>query len=129
MLAFDGNTAPYLQYACARIRSIFRRSGIPAAALAKTVVIGHPEERALALELVRFGEALSAVTHEAVPHLMCGYLYGLAGLYMRFYESCPVLREDVPPAVRDSRLTLCDVTVRTIETGLTLLGIETPERM
>jgi arginyl-tRNA synthetase len=129
MLAFDGNTAPYLQYACARIRSIFRRSGIAAAALEAPIVVAEPEERALALRLSQFGEALSVVTAEGTPHVLCTYLYDLAGIYMRFYENCPVLREDVAPAVRDSRLRLCDLTARTLETGLELLGIETPERM
>jgi arginyl-tRNA synthetase len=129
MLAFDGNTAPYLQYACARIRSIFRRSGILPAKLDTPIVIGHPDERALALKLAQFDETLAAVAADAVPHLLCGYLYDLAGLFMRFYENCPVLREDVAAATRDSRLRLSDLTVRTLETGLRLLGIETPERM
>ena len=129
MLAFDGNTAPYLQYACARIRSIFRKSGIAPATLDAPIVIGHPDERALALKLLQLDETLADVAAEGVPHLICTYLYDLAGLYMRFYENCPVLRDDVPVATRSSRLRLCDLTVRTLETGLTLLGIETPERM
>jgi len=129
MLAFDGNTAPYLQYACARIRSIFRKSGIAPATLGEPIVIGHPDERALALKLLQLDETLADVAGEGEPHLICTYLYDLAGLYMRFYENCPVLRDDVPAATRASRLRLCDLTVRTLETGLTLLGIETPERM
>jgi arginyl-tRNA synthetase len=129
MLSFDGNTAPYLQYACTRIRSIFRRSGIAPAALDAPISVPHPDERALGLRLIQLDETLAAVTAEAVPHLLCAYLYDVAGLYMRFYENCPVLRDDVPAATRDSRLRLCDLTARTLETGLTLLGIETPERM
>ena len=69
------------------------------------------------------------MAEEGEPHLICTFLYDLAGLYMRFYENCPVLREDVPEATRSSRLRLCDLTARTLETGLGLLGIETPERM
>ncbi|MBP9035890.1 MAG: arginine--tRNA ligase, partial [Pseudomonadales bacterium] len=129
MLSFEGNTAPYLQYACTRVRSIFRKAGIDAAALAGPIGVEAPEERALALRLAQFSEALSSVTHDAAPHLLCAYLYDLAGLFMRFYENCPILRDDVPPAVRASRLRLADVVARTLGTGLELLGIETPERM
>jgi arginyl-tRNA synthetase len=129
MLAFDGNTAPYLQYACARVRSIFRRSGIAPATLDAPIVIGHPDERAQALRLLQLEETLADVAGEGEPHLICTYLYDLAGLYMRFYENCPVLRDDVPAPTRSSRLRLCDLTARTLETGLGLLGIETPERM
>ena len=129
MLALDGNTAPYLQYACARIRSIFRRGGIAPATLEAPVVIGHADERSLALKLMQLDETLTDVAQDGEPHLICTYLYDLAGLYMRFYENCPVLRDDVPAATRASRLRLCDLTARTLETGLTLLGIETPERM
>jgi len=129
MLSFEGDTAPYLQYACARIRSIFRKSGTDVAALTAPIRIAAPEERALAVRLVQFGEALTAVTTNAEPHQLCTYLYELAGLYMRFYESCPILRSDIGDEVRASRLRLCDLTARTLEQGLELLGIETPERM
>jgi arginyl-tRNA synthetase len=140
MLSFEGDTAPYLQYACTRIRSIFRRSGASGSGAGNSVgggvsgltgriVIGHSAERALALKLIQFPEALAAVTEDAAPHTLCTYLYDLAGLYMRFYENCPVLRDDVEPALRASRLKLCALTARTLETGLALLGIETPERM
>ena len=129
MLSFEGNTAPYLQYACTRVRSIFRKAGIDTAALTGPIGIDAPEERALALRLAQFSEALGSVTHDAAPHLLCAYLYDLAGLFMRFYENCPILRDDVPPAVRASRLRLADVVARTLATGLELLGIETPERM
>jgi arginyl-tRNA synthetase len=129
MLSFEGNTAPYLQYACTRVRSIFRRAGVEAASLQGALHISAPEERALALRLAQFGEALSTVTHEATPHQLCVYLYELAGLFMRFYENCPILRDDVAPELRASRLRLADLTERTLAKGLDLLGIETPERM
>lgn len=129
MLSFEGNTAPYLQYACTRVRSIFRRAGIDPRTLDAPLRIGATEERALALRLLQFGESLRAVTHDAAPHLLCLYLYELAGLFMRFYESCPILREDVDAATRASRLRLADLTARTLATGLDLLGIETPDRM
>jgi len=129
MLGFEGNTAPYLQYACTRVRSIFRRAGADPARLDAPIRVEAPEERALALKIAQFGEALRAVTHDAAPHLLCAYLYDLAGLFMRFYENCPVLREDVPEGVRASRLRLAAAVLRTLATGLDLLGIETPDRM
>jgi len=129
MLSFEGNTAPYLQYACTRVRSIFRRAGVNAATLDGSLCITTPEERALALRLAQFSEALAAVTHEAAPHQLCSYLYELAGLFMRFYENCPILRDDIAPGLRASRLRLADLTERTLATGLDLLGIETPDRM
>ena len=129
MLSFDGNTAPYLQYACTRVRSVFRKAGIDPRSVAAAVRITAPEERALALRLLQFAEALHAVTHDAAPHLLCAYLYELAGLFMRFYEGCPILRDDIDDATRASRLRLADMTARTLTTGLDLLGIETPERM
>ncbi len=129
MLSFDGNTAPYLQYACTRVNSIFRKAGIEPHTLDGAVRIGTPEERALALRLAQFAEALHAVTHDAAPHLLCAYLYELAGLFMRFYESCPILREDIDQHTRASRLRLAGLSARTLATGLGLLGIETPDRM
>lgn len=129
MLSFDGNTAPYLQYACTRVNSIFRKAGIDPATLDTAVHITAPEERALALQLLRFGEALHAVTADATPHVLCAYLYELAGQFMRFYESCPILRDEVEADTRASRLRLAAVSARTLATGLELLGIETPERM
>ena len=129
MLSFEGNTAPYLQYACTRVGSILRKAGVDPATLPGPIHIGSPEERALALKLVQFSEALECVTRDAAPHLLCAYLYDLAGLYMRFYENCPVLREDISAEQRTSRLRLCDLVARTIRQGLELLGIETPQRM
>jgi len=128
MLSLEGNTAPYMQYAYARIRSIFRklsddsRDGRPAG-----IAITEPAERTLALRLARFPEAVETVAAECLPHLMCNYLYDLAGAFMGFYESCPVLKAD--RATRASRLALCDLTARTVKTGLGLLGIETVEQM
>jgi arginyl-tRNA synthetase len=131
MLAFEGNTAPYLQYAHARIRSIFRRAGDEATAAARGVVptLGTPEERALALALVGFAPAIRESVERLAPHRLCNELFDLAQTFTAFYDACPVLRSDVPPELRASRLALCDVTARTLAQGLELLGIETPERM
>jgi len=130
MLAFEGNTAPYLQYAHARIRSIFRRGDAADTSAAATaeIVLGEPAERALALELLAFGGAVASVADSLQPHRLCTYLYTLASKFTQFYESCPVLKsEDV--AVRRSRLALADLTARTLAKGLELLGIEAPEQM
>ncbi len=131
MLSLDGFTAPYLQYAHARIRSIFRRAGDEATAAARGVVptLGTPEERALALALVGFAPAIRESVERLAPHRLCNELFDLAQTFTAFYDACPVLRSDVPPELRASRLALCDVTARTLAQGLELLGIETPERM
>jgi len=129
MLSFEGNTAPYLQYAYTRVRSIFRKAQIDPSSLSAPILAASPDERALGLKLLQFSEALESVTRDAAPHLLCAYLYDLAGLYMRFYENCPVLHEDIAPGLRESRLRLCDLVARTLSTGLGLLGIETMERM
>ncbi len=126
MLAMEGNTAPYLQYAYARIRSIFRKAGLDAAP-ASAVVLREPAERALALRLLALEGVVDAVGRTLEPHRLCGYLYDVATAFSAFYEACPVLQADGP--VRDSRLVLCDFTARTLATGLRLLGIETVERM
>ena len=125
MLALDGNTAPYLQYAYARIRSIFRKSGLTAAAGAITLT--HPAERALGLKLLHFAETIEIVSAECLPNLLCSYLYDLAGAFTTFYENCPVLQSDEP--VRASRLALCEAAANTLRTGLGLLGIQTLEQM
>jgi arginyl-tRNA synthetase len=128
MLALQGNTAPYLQYAYTRIRSIFRKS--------ETSNIQHPtsnielgtaEEIALAKQLLNFGLTLEAVAEEYRPNFLCNYLFELAGRFTAFYENCPVLKAD--PAVRDSRLALCDLTAQVLKKGLETLGIETVEQM
>ncbi|MEV1286108.1 arginine--tRNA ligase [Micromonospora sp. NPDC049679] len=126
MLALEGNTAPYLQYAHARIRSIFRRAGIAAPADA-TIAIAAPAEHALAIELLAFGAVISTVAETLEFHRLAGYLYTLATTFSTFYEQCPVLRADGP--VRDSRLALCDLTARVLHQGLHLLGLTTPDRM
>jgi arginyl-tRNA synthetase len=128
MLAFDGNTGPYLQYAVTRIRSIFRRAGLdPDGLSGATVAIGEPAERALALKLLGLGEAVAAVDATLEPHRLCTYLYELATAFTDFYESCPVLAASEP--TRRWRLALCALTDRTLTLGLHLLGIEVPERM
>jgi arginyl-tRNA synthetase len=126
MLSMDGNTAPYLQYAYARIRSIFRKSGgePPAGA---AIVLPTPFEQALAKHILRLGEIVDLVLRELKPHHLCTYLYDLATRFSAFYENCPVLDSAEP--LRSSRLTLCDLTGRTLALGLDLLGIEHPEQM
>jgi arginyl-tRNA synthetase len=126
MLAMDGNTAPYLQYAYARIRSIFRKAGVDSAPAA-AVALAAPQERSLALALLGFEGVVDAVARTLEPHRLCTYLYEVATTFSTFYEACPVLQADA--ATRDGRLILCDVTARTLATGLDLLGIETIDRM
>jgi arginyl-tRNA synthetase len=128
MLALQGNTGPYLQYAVARIRSIFRKAELAAADATGPIVVAEPAERALALQLLGFGGALDALLGEVTPHKLCAYIYALADAYTTFYENCPVLKAP-DEKIRASRLALCAVTMRTLETGLTLLGVPTPERM
>lgn len=128
MLAFDGNTAPYLQYAHARIRSIFRRADIDTDTLNPgSVRIVEPAERALALRLLAHPSVIADAVASNAPHRLCTHLFDLAQDFTAFYEHCPVLRAD--DATRASRLVLCDVTARTIAHGLDLLGIAAPERM
>lgn len=127
MLSFDGNTAPYLQYARARICSIFRRAGVVPAKDVDTVLIAEPAERALALELLGFGNLVTEIAETLEFHKLANYLYGLATAFTNFYEKCPVLRADGD--VRQSRLVLCDLTARTLELGLGLLGIDSPDQM
>jgi len=128
MLAFEGDTGPYLAYAHARIRSIFRRLDREGPDPAAAVTLDTPQERALALELLRFQEALDAMLEWFAPHRLCNYLFGIAQTFTAFYEACPVLRAE-DARTRESRLVLCDVTARTLEVGLSLLGIGAPDRM
>jgi arginyl-tRNA synthetase len=133
MLSLKGNTAPYMMYAYARIRSIYRKA---AERLGRTdpydpdvaLRLDHATERALALRLLRFPEALRSVQQELTPHVLCTYVYDLAGDFMRFYDACPVLQAP-DDATRLSRLRLCDLAARTLRTALGLLGIEVIERM
>jgi arginyl-tRNA synthetase len=130
MLALQGNTAPYLLYAYARIRSIFRKSeaGPSSAARHPSLVLAAPEELVLAKHLLNFGITLEAVVEEYRPNYLCNYLFELAGKFTSFYENCPVLEAD-DAATRDSRLALCDLTARVLKQGLETLGIETVEQM
>lgn len=126
MLSFEGNTAPYLQYAHARICSIFRRSGLEPPD-AKHVIVAEPAERALAIELLAFAGVVTEVTGDLECHRLAQYLYGLASGFTDFYERCPVLRAE--GEVRTSRLVLCDLTARILKLGLGLLGIAAPDQM
>ena len=131
MLAMNGNTATYMQYAYARVSSIFSKGGIDIdqfRSSAPSISIEAPEERALAIELTRFGEALDAVAVDFRPNLLTAYLFELAGRYSTFFEHCPVLKAESEVA-KQTRLVLCDLTARTIQKGLYLLGIDTVERM
>jgi arginyl-tRNA synthetase len=127
MLAFEGNTAPYLQYAHARIRSIFRKSGEGEANVG-TLAVVEPAERTLALALLKFPTAVFQVERALEPHVLCTYLYELATAFSGFYEACPVLKANTEEE-RRSRLALADLTARVIGRGLELLGIEAPARM
>jgi arginyl-tRNA synthetase len=144
MLALQGNTAPYLQYAYARIKSIFRKNVGQASRLSQTknpahaelekmetgatpVLLSAPEEIVLAKHLLNFGLTLEAVAEEYRPNFLCNYLFELAGKFTSFYENCPVLKTE--EAVRDSRLALCDLTARVLKQGLDVLGIEVVEQM
>lgn len=127
MLAFDGNTAPYLQYARARICSIFRNAGIePPKSLTEVRIIEGPE-RALALELLAFDTVLTQVAEDLEFHRLTHYLYKLASTFTSFYEQCPVLKSE--DTVRQNRLALCDITARTLALGLGVLGIQAPDQM
>lgn len=126
MLAFEGNTGPYLQYAHARIRSIFRRGEVSVPAPAAPV-LRDPHERALAIALLWLPVALDDTLATYSPHKLCSYLFEVASTFTSFYENCRVLVDD--EAQRTSRLILCDLSARVLSLGLSLLGIEVPERM
>jgi len=127
MLSFEGNTAPYLQYAYTRIRSLFRRAGIEHLDPTTPIVLAAPQELALGLKTLQFNEAIANYLEDYQANILCNYLYELAGLFMSFYEHCPILTET--ETHQTSRLRLCDITARTLRTGLDLLGIDTVERM
>ncbi|MFQ3237124.1 MAG: arginyl-tRNA synthetase [Paraglaciecola sp.] len=129
MLSFEGNTAPYLQYAYTRVKSIFRKAGVDAQTLHAPIQLDVVQEKVLAVKLLQYVEAIKQVTDEATPHTLCTYLYELASLFMSFYEACPMLKEGVSSEVRDSRMTLAALTAKTLKSGLELLGIETMEKM
>jgi arginyl-tRNA synthetase len=127
-MAMDGNTAPYLQYAHARIRSIFRRAKEREIEYrAGNIRLDSPFELALAKHLLKFAETVELVARELRPHYLCTYLYELATKFSGFFENCPVIQSEGD--IRTSRLTLCELTARTLAIGLDLLGIEHPEQM
>lgn len=128
MLSFEGNTAPYMQYAYTRVASIFKRAGVDESQLTGKIVLTDNREKALATKLMQFEEAVYSVVREGEPHLMCAYLYELAGLFSSFYEACPILNSD-DQDVRNSRLKLSLLTAKTLKQGLDLLGIQTVDRM
>ncbi|MPW30112.1 arginine--tRNA ligase [Agarivorans sp. B2Z047] len=129
MLAFNGNTAPYLQYAYTRIQSIIRRSEVDVANLQQAISLEQDAEIALAQKLIQFSDAVHNVANKGMPHMMCNYLYELAGAFMTFYEACPILKDDVAADTKSSRLRLASLTAKVLDQGLSLLGIETLERM
>ncbi|HMG45015.1 MAG TPA: arginine--tRNA ligase [Acidimicrobiales bacterium] len=128
MLSFDGNTAPYLQYAHTRIQSIFRRAEVAPEACTGPIVVAEPAERELAIELLSLADLLADVERDLELHRLCTYLYGVATAFTSFYEHCPVLRAE-DESVRASRLALCALTARTLALGLSLVGIKVPSRM
>ncbi|EPY8427797.1 arginine--tRNA ligase [Citrobacter youngae] len=129
MLAFEGNTAPYMQYAYTRVLSVFRKADIDESALASAqVIINEDREAQLAARLLQFEETLTVVAREGTPHMMCAYLYDVAGLFSGFYEHCPILSAE-NEEIRNSRLKLAQLTAKTLKLGLDTLGIETVERM
>ncbi|WP_120994764.1 arginine--tRNA ligase [Stutzerimonas urumqiensis] len=128
MLSFEGNTAPYLLYAYTRVASIFRRAGTSMDVLGGQIALQAEHEQLLAGKLAQFGDVLNTVGEKGVPHLLCSYLYELAGLFSSFYEHCPILAAE-QEAQKQSRLRLAALTGRTLKQGLELLGLETLERM
>ena len=125
MLSFEGNTAPYLQYAYSRIRSIQRKTDLTLG----NFILNEEAENDLATKLLAFPEVINQVASKAMPHLLCTYLFELSGLFMRFYEACPVLKEGVDEEIKRSRLALCSLTSRVLKQGLALLGINVMEQM
>ncbi len=128
MLSFEGNTAPYLLYAYTRVASIFRKLGQGIESIGGQISLQAEQEQALGGKLAQFGELLNSVADKGTPHLLCNYLYDLAGLFSSFYENCPILSSE-DEAVRNSRLRLAALTGRTLKQGLELLGLQPLERM
>lgn len=129
MLSFEGNTGPYLQYAYARIMSIFRKSGLAIDTVKADIELEHPVEISLAVKALQFNEVLDQVSHDALPHVLCTYLYELASQFMQFYESCPILKTGVEESTQLSRLQISQAVATTLKTGLDLLGIEVMDKM
>ncbi|MEG5265281.1 arginine--tRNA ligase [Pseudomonas sp. JDS28PS106] len=128
MLSFEGNTAPYLLYAYTRVAGVFRKLGTPFDATQGRIVLDAPQEQDLAARLAQFAEVLNNVAEKGTPHVLCAYLYDLAGLFSSFYENCPILGAENSDQ-QQSRLRLAALTGRTLKQGLDLLGLETLERM
>jgi arginyl-tRNA synthetase len=129
MMSFEGNTAPYLQYAYTRIRSIFRKADIDPQIFSAEISIVEPQEKTLAMKLLQFAEVIDQVASEGYPHILCNYVYELASAFMSFYEHCPILKDGVTEQSQQSRLQLSKQTSETIAKGLDLLGIEVMEKM
>lgn len=127
MLSFEGNTAPYMQYAYTRVRSIFSRAGIDPNSLTGNIVLIDEKERNLAIKLLQFEEAVTVVAKDGTPHVLCQYLYELAGIFSSFYEAYPILNAE--ESIKQSRLKLAHLTAKTLKQGLDLLGIKTVEKM
>ncbi|WP_294615804.1 arginine--tRNA ligase [uncultured Gilliamella sp.] len=128
MLSFEGNTAPYLQYAYTRVLSIFKKAGITDDDLTGTVSLASDKERALATRLIQFDETIATVAAEGTPHVLCAYLYDIATLFSSFYENCPILTAE-NDTLKMSRLKLASLTAKTLKIGLEMLGIKTVEKM
>ncbi|WP_115089522.1 arginine--tRNA ligase [Pseudomonas wadenswilerensis] len=128
MLNFEGNTAPYLLYAYTRVAGVFRKLGKSFDEVDGQIILQAPQEQDLAARLAQFGEILNNVAEKGTPHVLCAYLYDVAGLFSSFYENCPILGADTPEQ-QQSRLRLAALTGRTLKQGLELLGLETLERM
>lgn len=128
MLAFEGNTAPYMQYAYTRVASIFAKAGVAMDNLNGEIIVSEEKEKTLIAKLLQFEEAVQAVAREGQPHIMCSYLFELAGQFSSFYEACPILVAS-EESIKQSRLKLAALTAKTIKQGLNLLGIHTLERM
>ena len=126
MMAMNGNTGAYLQYAYARIRSIFRKGEVTSVD-GSAISLNAADEITLAKHLLNFGLVLEVTAEEYRPNFLCNYLYDLAGHFARFFENCPVLKAEA--AERASRLALCDLTAKVLKQGLELLGIEMLEQM
>ncbi|MCO6545926.1 MAG: hypothetical protein J6564_08915, partial [Gilliamella sp.] len=128
MLSFEGNTAPYLQYAYTRVLSIFKKSNISEDSLTAKISLESDKERALATRLIQFDETISIVASEGTPHVLCAYLYEIATLFSSFYENCPILAAE-KESLKQSRLKIASLTAKTLKTGLDMLGIKTVDKM
>ncbi|MBU2879938.1 arginine--tRNA ligase [Aliiglaciecola lipolytica] len=129
MLSFEGNTAPYIQYAYTRANKIFKDGAGDTSNFVANFDLQSPQERTLAVKLLQYVEALNLLTSEATPHVLCSYLYDLASNFMTFYEACPIFKDGVTEEQKNSRIALSALTAKTIKSGLDLLGISTLEKM